>query len=260
MEIVYKGRNSPFLVEIMDVEGALYPSAAMATITRCRMKVNGFYADSAAHAGAFDWATYAGTGELAVDLGLIDFAVGTDLNAELLIYDAVYTSGRVAAVLEVEITDAVESGITVAPVVNAGYGLISSEDITADGDYSGFTEHVYTDDLTVAFPDVLAKNLATDKWVQSNASALATMPGRRMALAAPESDGRVLVLIEGYARHDVWNWTVDNTKKELYCAASAGALTETPISTAGHYAQSPAEIHDANTIYFHGTPTMIEVV
>ena len=105
-ETVYKGRNSPFLVTIDDVTGTPYTSTTMATITRVRLKVGSEYADSDTHTDAFDWATYAITGQLVIDIGLIAFAATSDTAAELIVYDSTYTSGRVVKVLE--LTDSVK--------------------------------------------------------------------------------------------------------------------------------------------------------
>ena len=113
-ETVYKGRNSPFLVTIEDVAGAPYTESAMGDITRARLKVNGEYADSNEHGDAFDWETYASRGQIIIDIGLIDFDAGTDTAAELIIYDATYTSGRVVRVLEITIDESVNGDGTLA--------------------------------------------------------------------------------------------------------------------------------------------------
>ena len=134
-ETVYKGRNSPFLVTIETVAGVPYTATQMATITRCRLKINGAYADSDVTATAFNWTTYAAYGQLIVDVGLIDFTAGTDNNAELIVYDADYTSGRVVKVLEITIDESVNGDGTLAGALTGITltALSADPDSPADG-------------------------------------------------------------------------------------------------------------------------------
>ena len=133
-ETVYKGRNSPFLVTIEDVAGAPYTESAMGDITRARLKVNGEYADSNEHGDAFDWETYASRGQIIIDIGLIDFDAGTDTAAELIIYDADYTRGRVVKVLEITIDESVYSeGVSATSLGYAFFAATTDPDDPTDG-------------------------------------------------------------------------------------------------------------------------------
>jgi len=111
--IIYKGHNSPFLQEIIDIDSSIYLAAEMEGITRAYIKYipadgeDAEYADSGNifHSSVFDWETYETTGRILIDLGGINFTAGRDTAAELVIYDAVYTSGRVVALLDLLITE-----------------------------------------------------------------------------------------------------------------------------------------------------------
>ncbi len=111
--VIYKGHNSPFLVEITDVEGDIYKTADMQGITRVYLKyisatgATPEYVDSdeASHSDVFDWTTYESSGKLYIDLGLIGLTAGRDLTAELIIYDADYTSGRVVSQLDLKVSE-----------------------------------------------------------------------------------------------------------------------------------------------------------
>jgi len=109
-KIIFKGHNSPFYVTILDIFGQAYSAPAMAGITRAYLKwapegETPVLVDSATHAAAFDWATYASRGLLVVDVGLIDLAVGRDLAVEIVVYDAAYPEGRPIAQVDIQVVD-----------------------------------------------------------------------------------------------------------------------------------------------------------
>ena len=113
LQKVFKGLDSPFTFIIKDIAKVAYTAAMMARITRALLKytpstgADPEYADSDESdcADAFDWETYEDDGRLVVDLGMLDLTVGRDRTAELIIYDATYTNGRVIAQLDIQITE-----------------------------------------------------------------------------------------------------------------------------------------------------------
>jgi len=137
MEKVYKGLNSPFLVSIVGFNSTDYN---MASITRCLLKYTPAasgtpeYVDSDVHTTAFDWATYAASDEIYIDLGLLDLTVGVDPYTELILFDSTFTSGRVATQIELEISDEALLDIKLADVltvVRAERGiLVKTDDYT----------------------------------------------------------------------------------------------------------------------------------
>ncbi|GAF68527.1 unnamed protein product [marine sediment metagenome] len=105
--------------------------------------------------------------------------------------------------------------------------------LAADGDYCGITTLFDVDDASTAFgsPLFVAADGNCDR---CDASAIATMPCRFIALEAGNGSNQ-LVLLEGYIREDDWDWTPGG---EIYVSESIGALTQTPPSTADAVVQS----------------------
>ena len=147
---VYKTHNSPFLQKLYDIDGSIFTAADMAAITRAVIKyiptVNGVEGtaqeiDSDDHADAFDWSEFATTGRLKIDLGLLDLTVGRDLYAELIIYDADYTSGRMVAQMDIEVSDEIEDD-EVTPAT-----ALSKAPLTVTDDYSVLIADFYRSSL-----------------------------------------------------------------------------------------------------------------
>lgn len=113
---IYKGHNSPFVVDIFGVTGQKYSSAQMATITRAYLKyiptsgATPEFADSVATPEVFDWATYATTGRIIVDAGMLPLTAGRDTKAELVVYDSEYTEGRVITQLNLTVSEEAYDG------------------------------------------------------------------------------------------------------------------------------------------------------
>ena len=136
---VWRTKNSPFLLTIRDILGNVYTNAMMATISRIYVKYisatgeNPKYADSndPEHAAAFDWVTFAATGRLLMDLGVLDFTAGRDANAEVVVFDTDYPEGRVVEQLDIYVSDEVEGDIDlVDPIsfVSSGFSLTVTDD------------------------------------------------------------------------------------------------------------------------------------
>ena len=110
---IYNSVNSPKLMEIMDIKGNLYSALMMAAITRVKIKyipIAGVDAELIdynipSHADMFDWSTYADSGELQFDFGLRGLTAGRDLNAEVIVYDSTYLSGRVVRQIDLYVSD-----------------------------------------------------------------------------------------------------------------------------------------------------------
>jgi hypothetical protein len=163
---VYKGHNSPFLIDVTDVVGTNYTAAQMATISRVYLKYDGGaspqyeYADSdtLAHADVFDWVTYASTGRLLVDLGMLDLTANTDTTAEIVVYDTTYTDGRVLPQFELEISDEAQGDVALVDALSAvssGFSLTVTDDYTITTDNLGGTIRLNAaTDKTLTLPSV----------------------------------------------------------------------------------------------------------
>jgi len=114
--VIHKGTNAPVLIKLYDTDNSLLTSAEIAAIT----KIEVYYrsdsgatpetTDSITYAAGFDKTTYAARGEIMLKIGLVDFAAGRDRQAELIIYNATYTSGRVIGLLDMQVSSDVEDG------------------------------------------------------------------------------------------------------------------------------------------------------
>ena len=137
--VVYYSKSSPFKVQLTDFDGTVFSADRMASITKAYLKYmasatatpNIADSDIVAHADIFDWITYANTGELLINLGLHAFTEGRDEAAELVIYDSVYPSGRVVAVLDIQISYAVSGDFVGVPVLEKAPLTIEDADYTA---------------------------------------------------------------------------------------------------------------------------------
>jgi len=279
-EKVYKGHNSPFLLEIQKVNGDAYTKELMSGITRVYLKyipadgASAEYADSNTHTSTFDWTTYAARGKLQIDIGLLDFTVGRDSAAEVVVYDSVWTEGRVVSQLDLQISDEALGDVDTADVLSIvaggsggmsatvydpdGDGVVLAADelvidpsLSADHSYSGPTS---TDTVgeAVSFGDFLYRNPSDKKWYKGKANATTAMPVKRMALASASADATCKLLHSGgIARDDSWDWTDDGTIIELYVSSAvAGTLTEVPDTSSGVIPQIVATPLASNQIEF----------
>lgn len=236
---VYKGHNSPFTVRIKKPNGAFYSATEMASISRVYLKYipedgsDAEYADSNDTPSYFDWSTYASDGLLLIDIGLIDFTVGRDTKAEIIVYDSTWPQGRVVSQEDITISDDALGDIELADALT----VISSGDtasaytldlsLSTDHSYSGPTS---TDTVgeSVVFGDFLYRNTTDEKWYKAQANAITTIPVLRMAVMSADADASCLMLCSGgVARDDSWNWTDDGTVLALVVSASVvGDLVE----------------------------------
>ena len=132
---VYSGFDSPHLITISDIKNSAYTAARMATISRVVINytpssgASAEVIDSSVHTDAFDWETYASTGSLIFDLGMITLTAGRDLTAELIIYETAYPNGRVQQI-DLYISDELGSG-TIAPVITEPLTVTNNYDIVS---------------------------------------------------------------------------------------------------------------------------------
>ncbi|MGB5217105.1 MAG: hypothetical protein WBN66_02285 [Smithella sp.] len=149
--VIHKGTNAPVLVKLFDVDNSLLTAAEIAAIT----KIEVYYrpdtgatpetVDSTSYAAGFDKTTYAARGEIMLKIGLVDFTAGRDRQAELIIYNATYTSGRVIGLLDMQISDEVEDGaILTDPLTGIAYkfktiSVAGQSSVVADSDIDTVT-------------------------------------------------------------------------------------------------------------------------
>ena len=97
-------------------------------------------------------------------------------------------------------------------------------DPSTDHTASGTTQSVTVGEAVV-FGNLLYLN-ANGKWYKSDANAVATMPGIRMALAAADANAPCSVLIIGLVMDETWNWATIGGL--IYASAAVvGGLTQT---------------------------------
>ena len=136
---VYRGHNSPYLLEITDVLGNKYNAEKMAAISRMYLKyipasgATAEFADSegSGHEDCFDWATYASTGRVLIDIGMLDFTAGRDATAEVVAYDTDYPDGRVVEQIDIYVSDEADGDID---LVNPLSALLSKDPLTITAD------------------------------------------------------------------------------------------------------------------------------
>lgn len=123
--------------------------------------------------------------------------------------------------------------------VNSQINLIDQGEIrllsvlAANGDYCGTTTLVDVDDASTVFgsPLYMASDGNMDR---CDASAIATMPCRAVAVDAGSGSNK-LVILDGFIRNTSWSWTVGG---EIYVSETTGTYTQTPFSTADSVLQS----------------------
>lgn len=149
--VIHKGTNAPVLVKLYDVDNTPLTAAEITAIT----KIEVYYrsdtgatpetVDSTSYATGFDKTTYASRGEIMLKIGLVDFTPGRDRQAELIIYNATYTGGRVIGLLDMQISDEVEDGaILTDPITGIAYkfktiGVAGQSAVVADSDTDTLT-------------------------------------------------------------------------------------------------------------------------
>ncbi len=93
---------------------------------------------------------------------------------------------------------------------------------------------------------------------KAKADAAGTVPALLLASAAIDSENNGSWLLWGLARDDSWNWTIGGP---IYVsAATAGALTQTKPTTAGHQVQIVGYALTADIIFWCPNSTLVEVV
>ena len=113
---VYKGRNCPYTVSLYR-ENKQLTTTEIAAITKYVVVYEEiYYIDSDTCADCFT----ASGANVIVDLGTVNFAVGTDTAAEFIVYDALHPEGQVIGTIKVTIVDdAIAGGTLVDPLTSA---------------------------------------------------------------------------------------------------------------------------------------------
>lgn len=219
--VIHKGTNAPVLVKLFDVDNTALTAAEIAAIT----KIEIYYrsdtgatpetVDSTSYAAGFDKTTYAARGEIMLKIGLVDFTAGRDRQAELIIYNATYTSGRVIGLLDMQISDEVEDGaILTDPLTGIAYkfktiSVAGQSSVVADSDIDTvtliaganvtLTTDPATDSITIAVdngggladaPSDGTEYLRKDgAWVNPSASGSMVYPGAGIPLSTGSAWG-----------------------------------------------------------------------
>lgn len=183
--VIHKGTNAPVLVKLYDIDNTALTAAEVAAIT----KIEVYYrsdsgatpetVDSVSYAAGFDKTTYAASGEILLKLGLVDFTAGRDRQAEIIIYNATYTSGRVIGLLDMQVSEDVEEGAELSDIVGTMTFQFTTESnittpftasvILLDGDDDGENDIIDLQDgstdgqkiVLIAYADIDANDTIT---------------------------------------------------------------------------------------------------
>jgi len=124
-------------------------------------------------------------------------------------------------------------------------GSIHIENDPADGDAYGVITTMQVDANGTGFAAAL--HMDTDgNWIEADADAGATMECQ--ALALETGTGSKKVLLQGFIRHNTWNWTTIGVK--VYVSTTTGALTDSAPSGTGDLVQIVGYVTHADRIYF----------
>ncbi len=95
---------------------------------------------------------------------------------------------------------------------------------------------------------------ASSQWVKADANGSGTFPARGLALTTQLTGVAVDILTYGIVRHDAWTWTPGGS---IYLSGTAGGLTQTAPSASGDNVQEVGYAIDADTAFFHFSPSYV---
>ena len=112
-------------------------------------------------------------------------------------------------------------------------------------------------------PGELCYMKADGKYWLADANAVATMPGKVIAMESIVADAAGRLLHEGYYRDDTWDWTLGNGEANLLFASAAvvGAIVQfaNKPAGAGDQVQVLGYVVTADIIYFDPSYEMVEI-
>ena len=85
-EIVYLNRDNTIDRQLL-ADGSVLTALQMQAINRIDLIYNGQTFSSDDHPSVFDWTSRAAEGAVVISAGALPIQIGTDLNADLIIYD-----------------------------------------------------------------------------------------------------------------------------------------------------------------------------
>ena len=128
-------------------------------------------------------------------------------------------------------------------------GLITIEFTSVLG-----SDHSYSGDIdsepvgeTVAFGDLLYFDWTDKEWKIADADASTTVPGLRIALEAKNNGETCKLLVKGYIRDDN---AFEFAGAMVYASATAGDMTSTAPSSAGHQVQRVGVAKSVDILFF----------
>tara|TARA_B100000131_G_scaffold265982_1_gene263724 strand:+ start:1302 stop:2015 length:714 start_codon:yes stop_codon:yes gene_type:complete len=127
---------------------------------------------------------------------------------------------------------------------------------TTDNTSTGLTAEMLAGGAIGAFETVCIHTV-TGEVVISDSDAIGTMPVIGIAPAAINDTETGTILLQGFIRHDSWNWTIGGL---LYASgATPGAMTQTAPSGTGDLVQVVGVALSDDVVYFNPSLTMVEV-
>ena len=140
-----------------------------------------------------------------------------------------------SANLRSALTDETGTGAAVfatGPTIAGAIEQLAAEPAT-DDTYQGQVITGRNAGATIAqWESVYLSNSGT--WLLADANGSGTYPCRGLAVAAYTNGNAAVVLDNGVARNDAWNWTIGG---DVYLSTTAGGLTQTAPSTSGDKVQ-----------------------
>ena len=139
----------------------------------------------------------------------------------------------------------------IVPLSSVSMDIDSGDLASTDDTYQGAVITGFSAGATIAQWESVYLS-AAGTWLLADADGSGTFPARGIATAAGSvALGELVVLREGKARNDAWNWTPGGS---LFLSATPGALTQTAPTGTGVCRQPVGFALNADTVFLNFTP------
>ena len=178
------------------------------------------------------------------------FAAGTDVTVAQGGTGASTLTGHLKGNGTSAITASVDVELADAQNVSINTPLLAGATATT----TGMTAEMLAGGAISAF-DLVCIHTVTQEVVEADASAAATSRVVGIAPAAISDTATGTVLIQGFVRHDTWDWTPGSL---LYLSETAGAMTHTAPTTSGAFVQAVGVALSPDVVYINPSMDVIE--
>ena len=136
----------------------------------------------------------------------------------------------------------------VLPLANVTGDIDSGDLSTTDDTYQGSTITGFSAGATIAQWEAVYMG-SGGTWLLADCNGSGTYPARGIAVEAGSvALGELVVLREGKARNDAWNWTIGGN---IYLSGTPGGLTQTATAVSGERLQAVGFALSADTAFFN---------